>query len=271
MDYKDKTVFVAGGTSGINLAIATAFAKAGASLFVISRSEDKVAAAIKALSAHGPADGASADVRDMDAVKATFEKAHKAFGDIDVVVSGAAGNFPAYANALSSNGFKAVMDIDLLGTFHVLRAAFPFLRKPGGVAINISAPQAQLPMESQIHVCAAKAGVDMVTKVLAMEWGEYGIRVLSVIPGPIEGTEGMKRLAPTPDLLKICAETVPMKRLGQGEDVGDACVALASDHCRFISGAVIPVDGGWALGGATIAMNAAVSLGRKMGMIKTGD
>ena len=271
MDYNGKTVFVAGGTSGINLAIATAFAKAGANLFVISRSADKVEAAVKSLSVFGKADGATADVRDIDAVKATFAKAQGTFGELDVVVSGAAGNFPAYANALSSNGFKAVMDIDLLGTFHVLRAGFPYLRKPGAVAINISAPQAELPMESQIHVCAAKAGVDMVTRVLAMEWGEYGVRVLSVIPGPIEGTEGMKRLAPTPDLLKVCAETVPMKRLGQGADVGDACVALASDHCRFISGAIIPVDGGWSLGGATIAMNTAVSLGKEMGMIKTGE
>lgn len=279
LDFAGKHVFVAGGTSGINLAIASAFAEAGANLFVVSRSKDKVDSAVAQLGALGPAlaagtvsaAGATADVRDMAAVEASFDAAQETFGEIDVLVSGAAGNFPVFANALSSNGFKSVVDIDLLGTFHVMRAGFPKLRKPGAVCINISAPQAQLPMESQVHVCAAKAGVDMVTRVLAMEWGEHGVRVLSVIPGPIEGTEGMKRLAPTPDLLQVCADTVPLKRLGQGKDVGDACLALASDNCRYITGAVIPVDGGWALGGATTAMTAAVSLGRKMGLIKTGD
>lgn len=271
LDYSGSHVFVAGGTSGINLAIATSFARAGANLFVISRSQDKVDAAVARLGEFGKAAGATADVRDMDAVQKCFVAAQEKFGAIDVLISGAAGNFPVFANALSSNGFKSVIDIDLVGTFHVMRAGFTFLRKPGGVAINISAPQAQLPMESQIHVCAAKAGVDMVTRVLAMEWGEHGLRVLSVIPGPIEGTEGMKRLAPTPDMLKVCADTVPMKRLGQGNDVGDACVALASDNCRFITGAVVAVDGGWALGGASVAMHAAVSMGRKMGVIKTGD
>ena len=191
-----------------------------------------------------------------------------AFGEIDILISGAAGNFPAYANAISSNGFKAVLDIDLLGTFHVLKTGFNHLTKPGGVVINISAPQAELPMEAQVHVCAAKAGVDMVTRVLAMEWGEHGIRVLSVIPGPIAGTEGMKRLAPTPEMMELCAQTVPLRRVGEVEDMADACLALASDACRYISGAVIPVDGGWSLGGATVAMSTIVNQGVKLGFVK---
>ena len=198
-----------------------------------------------------------------------FAQAVAQFGPIDVLISGAAGNFPAYANAISSNGFKAVIDIDLLGTFHVMKLGFEYLAKPGGVAINISAPQADLPMEAQVHVCAAKAGVDMVTRVLAMEWGEHGIRVLSVIPGPIAGTEGMRRLAPTEEMMELCAQTVPLRRVGEIEDMADACLALASDACRYISGAVIPVDGGWSLGGATVAMNTIVKAGVEMGFVKT--
>ena len=271
-DYTGKTVFVAGGTSGINLAIAEGFAKAGARVFVVSRKDDNVRAAVEKLAAIGPqADGASADVRDLAAVEAAFAACVEKFGGIDVLISGAAGNFPIYANALSSNGFKAVVDIDLVGTFHVMRAAFPHLNKPGAVAISISAPQAVLAMEAQIHVCAAKAGVDMVTRVLAMEWGGHGVRVISVIPGPIEGTEGMKRLAPTSQMQKMVAETVPLKRMGTGADIADACLALASDYCRYISGAVIPVDGGWHLGGASQAMAYAMTEARKLGLVKTGD
>jgi NAD(P)-dependent dehydrogenase (short-subunit alcohol dehydrogenase family) len=271
-DYTGKTVFVAGGTTGINFAIAEGFAWAGARLFVASRKDGNVRAAVEKLSAIGqPAAGATADVRDLAAVEAAFAACAEKFGEIDVLISGAAGNFPIYANALSSNGFKAVVDIDLLGTFHVMRAAFPHLKKPGAVAISISAPQAVLAMEAQIHVCAAKAGVDMVTRVLAMEWGRHGVRVLSVMPGPIEGTEGMKRLAPTPQMQKMAAETVPLKRMGTGADIADACLALASDYCRYISGAVIPVDGGWHLGGAAQSMAHAMREARRMGLVKTGD
>ena len=197
-DYSGKTVFIAGGTSGINLGVAKGFGAAGAKVFVISRNPEKVASAIEEIKATGAdADGASADVRDFDAVKTTFENCAKKFGEIDVLISGAAGNFPARANNISSNGFRSVLEIDLLGTHHVMTAAYPHLKKPGASIVNISAPQAEVAMTGQSHVCAAKAGVDMITKTLALEWGPKGIRINSVIPGPIDKTEGMRRLAPT--------------------------------------------------------------------------
>ena len=190
-----RTVFIAGGTSGINLGIAEAFAAAGAKVAVIGRSQERLDRALQHLRALAPdATGFSADVRDAQAVAAALKSTHDAFGAIDVLVSGAAGNFPSTALGMSPNGFKAVVDIDLLGTFNVLRMAHEFLRKPGASIVNISAPQAIIPMAMQAHVCAAKAGVDMLTRVLALEWGGDGIRVNSVIPGPIEGTEGMARL-----------------------------------------------------------------------------
>jgi NAD(P)-dependent dehydrogenase (short-subunit alcohol dehydrogenase family) len=166
-----------------------------------------------------------------------------------VIVSGAAGNFPSQANDLSVNGFKAVVDIDLLGTFHVMKAVFPCLRKPGASVVNISAPQAFLPMVAQVHVCAAKAGVDMVTRTLALEWGRSGVRVNSVVPGPIDGTEGMARLAPTPEARKQAARSVPLGRLGTPDDIGNACLFLGSEFGSYVNGAVIPVDGGWAQNG----------------------
>ncbi|MEY2756635.1 MAG: hypothetical protein RIR33_413 [Pseudomonadota bacterium] len=244
-DFSAKSVFVAGGTSGINLGIAKAFAEAGASVGVISRSQDKVDAAVEALAElEARAYGWSADVRNAEAVDAAVDAFAGAVGGIDIVVSGAAGNFLALAKDLSSNGFKTVVDIDLLGTFNVMKAAYPRLNKPGACLINISAPQAYMPIERQVHACAAKAGIDQVTRVLAKEWGPEGVRVNSISPGPIAGTEGLERLAPNDDAV---VESVPLRRLGTRDDIAAMAMFLASDAGAFISGAVIPVDGGWGL------------------------
>lgn len=254
LDFNGKHVFISGGTSGINLGIAHAFARAGAKLSVMSRSQEKVDAAVAELKAHGrEVGGHSADVRDYAAVEGALKAAVANHGKIDVLVSGAAGNFVAPALGMSANGFKAVIDIDLMGTFHVLRAAFTHLAKPGASIINISAPQSYNAMEFQMHVCAAKAGVDMCTRVAAIEWGPAGVRVNSVVPGPIENTEGMRRLAPTPETEQIVLESVPLGCMGTVDDIANCCLWLASPLARYVTGTVIPVDGGWSLGGTSIS------------------
>jgi len=254
-DFSGRNVFVFGGTSGINLGIAESFVAAGARIGVASRSQDKVDAAVKRLSRPDvPAHGFSADVRDPEAVADVLASFAQRHGKIDVLVSGAAGNFPAAAARLSPNGFKAVVDIDLLGTFNVMRAAWTHLNKPGASVISISAPQAIIPMALQVHVCAAKAGVDMITKTLALEWGPEGVRVNSVIPGPIDGTEGMARLAPDASARQEVTDGVPMRRMGSPQDIADACLFLASDAARYVTGAVLPVDGGWAVAGARMRL-----------------
>jgi NAD(P)-dependent dehydrogenase (short-subunit alcohol dehydrogenase family) len=258
--FEGHHALVAGGTSGINLGIAKGFARAGAFVSVFSRSADKVDAAVAELrELGGSVHGGTADVRDPEAVQAVLAEAVKAHGPIDVLVSGAAGNFPAPALGLSSNGFGSVVNIDLLGSFHVLRFAFEHLNKPGASVINISAPQAFLPMAMQSHVCAAKAGVDMLTKTLAVEWGPAGVRVNSLVPGPIDETEGMRRLMADPKMKERLASTVPLQRLGQADDCADVAMFLASDAARYVNGVVLPVDGGWSLGGAQVAMSMAMS------------
>jgi NAD(P)-dependent dehydrogenase (short-subunit alcohol dehydrogenase family) len=250
-DFTGRTVFVAGGTSGINLGIAEAFADAGAKLAVVSRSQAHIEEAQRRIRAFGSdVLGLPADVRDVEAISAALKAADELFGEIDILVSGAAGNFPSTAIGMSTNGFKAVIDIDLLGTFNVMRMAHAYLRKPGAVVVNISAPQAVHPMALQAHACAAKTGVDMLTRVLAIEWGSDGIRVNSVMPGPIEDTEGMARLAPSLEATQAIIRGVPLGRLGTKQDVANLVLFLASPWAAYISGAVIPVDGGWSTNGA---------------------
>ncbi|MEL6234464.1 MAG: SDR family oxidoreductase [Pseudomonadota bacterium] len=256
-DFSGAHVCVFGGTSGINLGIAKGFAAAGARVMVASRSQDKVDAAVAALQAMGAeARGAALDVRDAAAVEAALADTHAAWGEIDVLISGAAGNFPAPAMGMSVNAFKAVVDIDLMGTYHVMRAGFSRLRQPGASVINISAPQAQLAMPLQAHVCAAKAGVDLLTQSLALEWGPVGIRVNAIVPGPVRETEGMARLAPTPEMQAKVDRSVPLRRQAGAEEIASAALFLASDAASYISGVLLPVDGGWLAGGVPLDLTA---------------
>jgi len=240
-----KVAFVAGGSSGINLGVALGFAEAGAKVALISRSPEKIEAAAQGLRDAGhDAVGFAADVRDFAAVDAAFAETVKRYGAIDIVLSGAAGNFVAPANQISANGFKTVVDIDLLGTFNVFRASYPHLRKPGASLIAITAGQAEQPMLNQIHACAAKAGVNMVTRCMAMEWGPEGVRVNGISPGPIADTEGMRRLTPTAEAEAAYTATIPLRTYGEKRDIAELAVFLCTESARYITGTIIPCDGG---------------------------
>lgn len=248
-----KAAFVAGGTSGINLAIAQRLAQAGAIVGVMSRSEEKVASAVGSIvDPGGTAHGYAADVRDYDATDAALRDFADRCGGIDIVVSGAAGNFLAPVLGMSANGFKAVVDIDLIGTFNVFRACHAYLRRPGASLIAITAGQGQRPTPFQAHVCAAKAGVNLLTQCLAMEWGPGGVRVNAISPGPIAGTEGMARLTPTPDAEARLKGRLALRDYGLPQDIADLALFLASDGARYMTGAILPCDGGSVLGDASM-------------------
>jgi NAD(P)-dependent dehydrogenase (short-subunit alcohol dehydrogenase family) len=245
--FQGKHVFVTGGSSGINLRIAERFAETGAKLSLNARNPEKLEAARQGLARLTEVRAWAADVRDFPLLSESMERAARELGPIDVLVCGAAGNFPAPAAAMSPNGFRSVLEIDVLGTFNACRAAFEHLTKPGGVILNISAPQASVPYPMQSHVCAAKAGVDMVTRTLALEWGGLGLRVNSISPGPIEETEGMARLAPDEAAKQKVKQLVPLARFGRKDDVANLALFLASDAASYCTGGVYSVDGGMQL------------------------
>jgi NAD(P)-dependent dehydrogenase (short-subunit alcohol dehydrogenase family) len=251
MTYADnilagKAAFIAGGTRGMNLAIAERYAAAGADVAVISRNPERCAAAAEKLASYGVKSlGIACDVRDYDGLAAAYKQVADAFGGLDIVVAGQAGNFYAPALGMSANGFRTIIEIDLIGTFSVFKASYEYLRKPGASLIAITAPEAVRPLHFQAHVCAAKAGVNMVVKVLALEWGPAGVRVNGISPGPIEGSWGMANVAsPTADIVEKIRKAMPLRRWGKESDIADAGLFLASDASSYVTGTILDVDGG---------------------------
>lgn len=239
-------VLVTGGGTGICRGIAAAYARLGADVAIVSRKQDVLDATARELTAASGREvlGVAADVRDSDAIKRAIGATVAKFGKLDTVVNGAAGNFLAPAAALSPNGFKTVIDIDLLGTFNTARAAFEELSKTrDALILNISATLHYHGTPLQVHASAAKAGVDAVTKNLAVEWGQFGIRVCGIAPGPIAETEGMKRLAPGEVTQKMTA-AIPAGRFGAIDEIAAAAVYLRSRAAAYVTGHVLVVDGG---------------------------
>ena len=238
---------ITGGGTGICRGIAAAYARLGAEVAIVSRKQDVLDATAAAIAAEtGRAVHAvAADVRDPDAIERAVHAAVERFGRLDTVVNGAAGNFLAPAAALSPNGFKTVVDIDLNGTFHTARAALRPLQASGeGLILNMSATLHYHGTPLQIHASAAKAGVDAITRNLAVEWGPLGIRVCGIAPGPIGDTEGMRRLAPG-DVVDRIKAVIPARRLGAVDEIAAAAVFLRSPAAAYITGHTLVVDGGY--------------------------
>ncbi|HEV3471515.1 MAG TPA: SDR family oxidoreductase [Pyrinomonadaceae bacterium] len=239
-----RAAYVTGGGTGITGGVARALAEAGARVALVSRRMEHLEPAARAINeAGGEACAFETDVRDYAQVERSVAAAAERFGRLDIVVNGAAGNFLCPAEELSPNGFGTVVDIDLKGTFNVCRAAFAELKRAGGHILNISATLHYLGTPYQLHVSAAKAGVDALTRNLAVEWGRHGVRVNAIAPGPIEDTEGMKRLVP-PEVKERLRRNIPLGRFGRVRDIEQAAVFLCSDAAAFINGAILVVDGG---------------------------
>ncbi len=247
---------ITGGGTGICRGIAAAYARLGADVCIVSRKQEVLDVTARELSAATGRTilGVAADVRDPDAIARAVQATVERFGKLDTLVNGAAGNFLAPAVALSPNAFKTVIDIDLVGSFHAARAVFPALRDAGnGVIINITATLHYHGTPLQLHASAAKAGIDAMTKNLAVEWAGAGVRVVSIAPGPIADTEGMKRLAPG-DAQKQAKKAVPLGRFGTIDEIAAAAVYIRSAAAAYVTGTVLVVDGGNSTMGAMMQL-----------------
>jgi len=246
---------VTGGGTGICRGIARAYARLGADVCIVSRKADVLEATARELSAESGRDvlAVAADVRDPDAIAHAIARTVERFGKLDTLVNGAAGNFLAPAAALSPNGFRTVIEIDLLGSFFAARAAFEALKAAGnGLVLNISATLHYHGTPLQVHASAAKAGVDAMTKNLAVEWGRFGIRSCAIAPGPIGDTEGMRRLA-TPEVAAKATAIIPAGRFGAIDEIAAAAVFLRSPAAAYVTGHVMVVDGGHSIATPSVA------------------
>lgn len=251
--YTGKTVWVTGGGSGLGRSMAMAFAREGAAVCVIGRRQEPLDETAQLIAeAGGSAFGLSCDVREPSRVEEVAAEILKRTGRIDVLVNNAAGNFVAPSEKLTPNGFKSVVDIVLNGTFHCTRSAFSALRDSRGSILNIIATYAWSGEPGALHSACAKAGVLAMTRTLAAEWGQFGIRVNAIAPGPIhtEGTD--KNLWSIADVEKYVEAQVPLGRLGSPDDISRAALWLCSPDAEWVSGAALPVDGAHWLHGGTL-------------------
>lgn len=249
-----KVALLTGGGSGIGYEISLQLGKHGASVAIMGRRKTVIDSAVASLQSLGiPAVGFQGDVRKQEDATRIVETTVKHFGRLDILVNAAAGNFLVAPEDLSPNGFRTVIDIDSVGTFTMCHEALKYLKKGGqgkepssggGVIINISATLHYTATWYQIHVSAAKAAVDSLTRSLALEWGtDYDIRVNGIAPGPIDDTTGFSKLAPE-EMLGVAKEKMKDLRIGEKWDIAMAALYLSSHAGKYVNGTTMVVDGG---------------------------
>jgi peroxisomal 2,4-dienoyl-CoA reductase len=247
-----KVALITGGASGIGYEITRQLALHGASVSIMGRRIDVLKAAVQSLVhdnniSESRVTYVQGDVRNSADCVNGVEHTVKTFNNgLDILVNCAAGNFLTPAEDLSPKGFKTVIEIDTIGTFNCSHAAFPYLKQSQRLPciINISALLHKPATWYQVHASAAKAAVDSLTRSLALEWGEYGIRVNGIAPGPIAETTGMSKLAGGVKAEEHAKRTIPMQRWGVKQDIALACVYLNSQAANWITGDTLAVDGG---------------------------
>ncbi|MCJ1418704.1 hypothetical protein MMC32_005054 [Xylographa parallela] len=255
--FANKVVFCTGGAGTICSAQVRAMVHLGANACIVGRNVEKTEAMAKDIAT--ARQGAKVigiggvDVRSVDSLNATVAKCVESLGGIDFVIAGAAGNFLAPMRQLSTNAFKSVIDIDVLGSYNTLKATIPQLMKaaaasradgkPAGRIIFVSATLHYTGVALQTHVCAAKAAVDALSANAAIELGPHGITSNVIAPGAIAGTEGLARLA-RPEDAAASAKQIPLGRAGTVRDIADSTVFLFSEGGNHVNGTVAVVDGG---------------------------
>lgn len=245
---KGKTIIVTGGSSGMGKAIAKRLCEEGANVVICGRDEEKLKRTKDEIErSSGQVLILPMDVRNREQVKELVDQTLNQFGQIDHLVNNAAGNFVVPAEKLTHNGWHAVIDIVLNGTWYCTQEVGKRWIEQGykGSILNIVATYAWTGAAGVVHSASAKAGVLAMTKSLAVEWGSrYGIRVNCIAPGAIERTGGADKLIANKEMFQQIEEMIPLKRFGTPEEIAALAKFLLSDEAKYINGECITIDGG---------------------------
>lgn len=259
-----RSALVTGGSSGIGEAYARYFLQTGGKVAIVGRSAQRLTAARERLRLGCNLSAAQvsariltcpADVRDADRAQDVVQEVTEAFDGLDVLVNNAAGNFPCRAEELTTNGWNAVVQIVLNGTFFYSRAygRRQIAAAQPGVILNVVATYAWTGGPMVVHSAAAKAGVVAMTKTLAVEWAPHRIRVNAIAPGPIEETGAVSQLWPSDEVYQQMLGTIPAGRLGKKQEVAEAMGWMTAADNTYLTGDVLVLDGGRSLGQASFA------------------
>ncbi|WP_144509443.1 2,4-dienoyl-CoA reductase [Bacillus sp. FJAT-22090] len=245
---KEKTIIVTGGSSGMGKHMAMKFVSEGANVVITGRDLEKLEIAKKEVEAYGNTISIfQMDVRNPEHVQAMVDFTDKTYGQIDGLVNNAAGNFIVETEKLSPNGWKAVIDIVLNGSFYCSNAVGNYWINKGekGAILNMLATYAWGAGAKIAHSAAAKAGVMSLTRTLAVEWGsKYGIRVNAIAPGPIERTGGAGKLWESEEAAQRTLKSVPLGRLGTPEEIAELATFILSEKASYMNGEIVTLDGG---------------------------
>lgn len=249
---KDKTILVTGGGSGLGLEMSKKFMAVGAQVAICGRTPSKLDKAVEEIRKEGSGrvQAYTCDVRDAEQVNEAVDDIVRDFGGIDGLVNNAAGNFLSASEDLTPNGFKAVVDIVLHGTFHCTHAFGNYLinKERAGSVLNIVTTYTETGSAFVLPSACAKAGVLALTNTLAYEWATYDIRLNAIAPGPFPTKGAWERLVPDSNFEKKFLSKIPAGRYGRQEELANLAVFLMSDLAPYITGACVPIDGGERLG-----------------------
>jgi len=245
--FEGKIALVTGGGSGIGYAISQRLLELGSTVYIASRNEEKLQKAVEKLRSFGPCQYQVCDIRQPDQIRALAAFIQANSGRLDFLYNNAGGQFPSAAEDISEKGWLAVVNNNLNGTWFVtqIMANTFFIPQQSGSIIHIIVNHFR-GTPGMAHTGAARAGVDNLTKTLAVEWSPYQIRVNAIAPGIIQSS-GLDNYPP--ELLHGVADTIPMKRLGSTDDIAWLALFLSSPMASYITGETIYVDGGQRLHG----------------------
>src|SRR5579859_4124734 len=247
----NKRILITGGGTGLGKGMATRFLELGATVHICGRREEVLEQTAAELSAHGPIHAIPCDVRDLEAVEQMIDSIWSS-GPLDILVNNAAGNFIARTEELSPRAFESVINIVLMGTLHCTMACGRRWLKSShrGTVLSISATYAPVGSAYVVPSAVSKAGVEALTRSLAVEWGNRGIRMNAIAPGPIPTQGAFSRVLPRPELETLALDRNPLHRFGTVEELANLAAFLVSNGSGYINGEVIRMDGGEFLQGA---------------------